>query len=578
MLDLNRKIQKRFKLVEPEVTLKKAYELLTEPDIDVLVVYDKDSDAFFYLTELEIKKALAKNKHPVKTKVKDVALRSIVFKYDQYAIYKMKYLINFKKRLKESSLTIPDKFLVTNNSEPLGLVSDLLFADIPVDEPKEFKSQLDLFIEAEAEPKKNIDKFYESVASLGFNLNQEVKQYILKVLDDKLRQQESKKAEEVAEESQLDTDHKLLSGVESKAEISLDARAGVMIIYNPNHITHRPTGSSPEMPERLIKIIDLLKKREKVFNTHCKLITDFPPATEEDLLRVHTKQYIDFIKNYAAKGGGFLGDSTYITTTTHELALLAVGGAIKAAELVLAGKAEFGFGLIRPPGHHASRDKYGGYCIYNNAAILTRYLQIKKGFKKILILDWDAHAANGTQSIFFDDPSVMLISLHQDPHNFYPKTGFISQLGKSKGLGYTINVEMPRGSGDEEYMTVFDELVLPLFTKFNPDFVIGCNGFDPHHSDQFTDLQLTGNGYYYFCDTFRKHMKNKMVILMEGGYNPYMGELTHTMINGLLGLPNQFKDPHLSLVQKMASDEKIQVVLSNKLKELEFNLRRLRII
>ena len=370
----------------------------------------------------------------------------------------------------------------------------------------------------------------------------------------------------------------LASDSKRKAGRASGKRAGLVVIYNPNHISHRPKGTSPEMPERLIKIMDLLNKREKVFNSHCKLISDYPPATEADVLRVHTKAYVEFIKNYASKGGGFLGDSTYITNTTHELALLAIGGAFKTAEFVLDGKAEFGFGLIRPPGHHASKDKYGGYCIYNNAAILAKYLQTKKGLKKILILDWDAHAANGTMNIFFDDPSVLLISLHQDPHNYYPKTGFISQLGKSLGLGYTVNVEMPRGAGDEEYLTVFDELVIPLYEKFNPDFVIGCNGFDPHHSDQFTDLQLTGNGYYKFCEIFRKYMKNKMVILMEGGYNPYMGELTLTMINGLLGFPNQFNDAHLSLIQKVTSEERIQVVLNKKLKELKYNLKRYHMI
>jgi acetoin utilization deacetylase AcuC-like enzyme len=332
------------------------------------------------------------------------------------------------------------------------------------------------------------------------------------------------------------------------------------------------------MPERLIKIIDLLKSRGNVFNSHCKLISDYPAATEEDLLMVHHEDYVRFIKNYAGKGGGFLGDSTYVTATTHELALAAVGGALKAADEVLSGHARFGLALIRPPGHHASSDKYGGYCIYNNAAILARYLQKKKGLKNILILDWDAHAANGTMKIFYDDPTVMLISLHQDPHNYYPKTGFISQMGSSNGLGYTINMEMPRGSGDKEYMTVFKELVMPLYEKFEPDFIIGCNGFDAHHSDQFTDLHLTADGYYKFSTLFRKHMIDKMVILMEGGYNPFLGELTHTLINGLSGLPNQFEDSHQSLIQQVVSEEKIQVVFNEKLKELKYNLKRFKLI
>jgi acetoin utilization deacetylase AcuC-like enzyme len=198
--------------------------------------------------------------------------------------------------------------------------------------------------------------------------------------------------------------------------------------------------------------------------------------------------------------------------------------------------------------------------------------------KKILILDWDAHAANGTMDIFYDDPSVMLISIHQDPHNFYPKTGFISQLGKSSGLGYTVNVEMPKGSGDDEYMTVFKKLVIPLITKFEPDYVIGCNGFDPHHTDQYTELYLTSKGYYEFAKMFRQYLKNKMTILMEGGYHQYMGELTHTLINGLLDQPNSFEDKFQSLVQKVVSDEKVHVILNEKLNELSFNLKRYKVL
>ena len=578
MLDLNRKLKKGFKLVDPDLTTQKAYEFLAEPEIDVLIYLAKDKDHFYYITEGDINSSIKKNHKISEVPVKEISTKSLVFHYDDYALLKLKYLIKFKKNLSSFGITKPEKILVMNNGEPMGLVSDLIFNDIPEAELEETKSKLDLFIESESAPEKNIHKFYESISNLGFEITDEVKTHIASALKARIEELEKKNNSAEPEVPKLEIQKDSKEDLKSQQPPTQDSIAGLAVIYNPNHITHRPKESSPEMPERLIKIMDLLKKREKVFNSHCKLISDYPPATEEDLLRVHTKAYVEFIKHYASKGGGFLGDSTYVTKTTHELALLAVGGAFKAAEMVLDGKAKFGFGLIRPPGHHASKDKYGGYCIYNNAAILARYLQAKKGLKKILILDWDAHAANGTMNIFFDDPSVMLISIHQDPHNYYPKTGFISQLGKSPGLGYTINMEMPRGAGDEEYLTVFKELVIPLYKTFKPDFIIGCNGFDGHHSDQYTDLKLTGDGYYKFCEIFRKHMTNKMVILMEGGYNPYMGELTLTMINGLLGFPNQFQDTHLSLIQKVFSEEKIQVLLNKKLKELIYNLNRYNIL
>jgi acetoin utilization deacetylase AcuC-like enzyme len=632
MLEIKRKLEKEFRVVNPEISIQKAFELLAEPSVSVLIFISAEKNVFYYLTELEINKSIQHQNETTNTSIKKIAIKSLIFDYDQYKKINFEYISQFKRGLAGLGSEKPDKILVFSSGKSIGLVSDLVLNGVPDSQADEYQSELDKFIDAEANPVAHINKFYDIVSSFGFSLNQELKSYILTLLENRIQEREQNKIEMDIEDLEVDIDSssveqdkprqadlnfsetvpkkipeaKQESKFEQKSKqksepvtnieegiVEVEERStdhvvqpkinsgepkGIAVIYNPSHIGHRSETSSPEMPERLTKIIDLLNRREKVFNKQCRLISDFPPATEEDLLRVHDLQYIDFIKRYASKGGGFLGDSTYVTKTTHELALVAVGGAIRAAEEVLNGKAEFALALIRPPGHHASREKYGGYCIYNNSAILARYLQQEKGLKKILILDWDAHAANGTMDIFNDDPSVMLISLHQDPHNYYPKTGFISQMGKAKGFGYTINMEMPRGSSDDEYFTVFKDLVLPLVEKFKPDFVIGCNGFDPHHSDQYTELQLTGRGYYKFCQFFREHMQNKMVILMEGGYNPYMGELTHTIINGLLGQPNQFDDNYKSLFQKVVSDEKIHVILNQKLKELKNNLRRYKML
>ena len=575
MLDLKNKLELGFKTINPNISTQKAFELLADPKVSTLIYMGKEGNTFYYLTEHEIKQSIRKHNEISKRSVFEIAIKSLIFDYNQYIKNNIKYLIEFKRSLSNLFNLVPEKFLVKSNGEPLGLVSDIVFTDLPDTMPEEFKSLLDEFIDSVDDPHESLENLYNNISSLGFKLTPEVKSHIKLILANNLDEREkNKELSATGVKPELVFRGKNQVPVDSRSGTPDTTSKGLVVIYNPSHIGHRPVGSSPEMPERLIKIMDILKRREKVFNDRCRLISDYPPASETDLLRVHTRDYINFIKNYASKGGGFLGDSTYITKSTHDLALLAVGGAIRTAKEVIECNMEFGLGLIRPPGHHASRDKYGGYCIYNNAAVLARYLQAKFGFQKILILDWDAHAANGTMDIFYDDPSVMLISLHQDPHTFYPKTGFISQMGKSNGVGYTVNMEMPRGSGDDEYLSVFDELVLPLYQNFKPDFVIGCNGFDTHHSDQFTDLQLTSHGYYKFCTYFRKYMINKMVILMEGGYNPYMGELTHTLINGLLGKPNPFNDPHLSLIQKVVSDEKIQIILNKKLKELKYNLRR----
>ncbi|UCG69349.1 MAG: histone deacetylase [Thermoplasmata archaeon] len=307
------------------------------------------------------------------------------------------------------------------------------------------------------------------------------------------------------------------------------------IIYNSSHIGHKPGTSSPENPERLTSIMDFLENEAKVFDHNCVLIKDFEPAREEDALLVHEMRYIDFMKKYCKRGGGFLGDSTYLTKGSFEHALLAVGGAIKASELVLQRRFDTSFALIRPPGHHASKDRHGGYCILNNAAILARYLQNWRGLKKIMIVDWDAHAADGTMKIFYEDPTVVTISLHQDPIDFYPHNGFMRQIGAREGRGTNINVVLPKTSGDDEYLLAIEEIVLPIFHQFSPDFVIGCNGFDAHFSEQNTNLRMTCEGYYDLVKKLKEEMTGKFTILMEGGYTKFNGKLTHSIIAALTG-------------------------------------------
>ncbi|UCE75126.1 MAG: histone deacetylase [Methanomassiliicoccales archaeon] len=321
--------------------------------------------------------------------------------------------------------------------------------------------------------------------------------------------------------------------------MTTSARNYAAIVYNKAHIGHKPIkSSSPENPERLTSIIDYLTSEVGAFDGNCTLISEFNQATEPDLMLVHEKRYIDFIKNYCEQGGGFLGDSTYLTKDSYEYALLAVGGAMKAADMVLEKRFDTSFALVRPPGHHASSDSYGGYCIFNNAAILARHLQKRRYQTKIMIIDWDVHAANGTMKIFYEDPSVMTISMHRDPVNFYPHNGFPSQIGAREGRGANINIVMPKTSGDEEYMTAVKEVVLPMYRIFSPDFVIGCNGFDAHFSDQFSDMRMTSAGYYNLVRTLKEEIGENFMIIMEGGYTTYNGKLAHSIIAALTGEEN----------------------------------------
>jgi acetoin utilization deacetylase AcuC-like enzyme len=340
------------------------------------------------------------------------------------------------------------------------------------------------------------------------------------------------------------------------------------VIYNKTHTGHKPLTTSPENPERLTKIIEFLTEEVSVFDNHCFLYKDFEATTEQEALLVHEKRYIDFIKSYCEQGGGFLGDSTYLNEKSYEYALLAAGGAKRAALEVLEGSFSSSFALIRPPGHHASADSYGGYCILNNAAILARFLQKEKGLSKIMIVDWDSHAADGTMKIFFEDPSVLTVSLHRDPMDFYPHNGFINQIGARKGRGSNVNIIMPKTSGDEEYQLALKEIVLPLYHQFEPDFVIGGNGFDAHFSDEQAKMRMTSRGYYNLVSTLREEAAGKLTLLLEGGYTKYNGILTYAVIMALKGEELPYTN-EMDVQSDALFREKPRKLLDENLKELK---------
>ena len=342
------------------------------------------------------------------------------------------------------------------------------------------------------------------------------------------------------------------------------------VVYNSNHIVHRSEMSSPENPTRIIKIINFLNGRLHLFDREdCDLITEFEPASEEDLLRVHDEGYVNFIKNYCQKGGGFLGDSTYLATNTYKAAKSSAGAVITANKLVAEGKISTSFALVRPPGHHASADKFGGYCIFNNAAVAVRYLQEHGLAQRILIVDIDAHAGNGTMRIFYEDPDVINLSVHRDPHDFYPHDGFIHQIGRGKGRGYNINVEVPEGSGDDEYLTILESVIRPVIRSYVPDYVMCLVGFDAHYTDNQSNLQLTSNGYYEFVKGLKEMNNGQLCVVLEGGYNTAENvNLAHTIIFSLLGEPAPYEDRIDGLSHLVTQGVKTRSILENKLIEL----------
>jgi len=309
------------------------------------------------------------------------------------------------------------------------------------------------------------------------------------------------------------------------------------LIYHEDYLKHDAGPGHPERRERLVSVMDYFRNGG-IFESVGVLTPE--PCSDEDLLRVHTEEHVANIRSFSRAGGGPLDADTFAQANTYDIAKLAAGGVMLAGEVVANGEFSNSLALVRPPGHHATRDRAMGFCYFNNVAVMARYLQEKLELKKILILDWDAHAANGTMDIFYDDPSVLNISIHQDPVSFYPGTGFAEQIGEGDGTGYTVNVPMTHGAGDSDYVYVLEELVIPLAKSFQPEFIAISTGFDSHKDDFISGLQLTEQGYGFLTEMMVNLAGDvcggKLVVELEGGYNlEAISRSSYAMVNSLLG-------------------------------------------
>ena len=254
--------------------------------------------------------------------------------------------------------------------------------------------------------------------------------------------------------------------------------------------TLHPTLHHPESPERLRILLDRFEW------------TTAEQARQRDVLRCHTRAHVERIE--AIEGELYLDADTPVSETSYEAAMLAAGAAIAAAR-------EGGFALVRPPGHHATPDRAMGFCLFDNAAIAARHAQDELGVERVAILDWDVHHGNGTQDIFWDDPSVLFVSLHQWP--FYPGTG-----GPDEQNETTINVPLPAGGGDEVYFRVLDEVVAPAMERFAPGLLIVSAGFDAHADDPLAWMNVSPDGFRELARRSRSYAP-RVAAVLEGGYN-----------------------------------------------------------
>jgi acetoin utilization protein AcuC len=246
------------------------------------------------------------------------------------------------------------------------------------------------------------------------------------------------------------------------------------------------------------------------------------PASQQDLLRVHDQGYIDLIFRLAQQNRPYDMD-TSVSPQILEAAMLIVGGAIEAGKVIYDGRAEravaLGCGY-----HHAGRNYGGGFCLFNDIAVMIECLREKHGLKRALILDYDVHFGNGTSDIYYEDPNVLFISLHQDPRTIYPGTGFIEQIGRGAGEGYKVNVPLPPQTGDESYLYALKEIFVPLAEEFKPELIVGNGGSDSHFADMLGSLGLTVQGFFkvsrLIVETANRVCHDKVVLMPGSGYNP----------------------------------------------------------
>ncbi|MDY6916687.1 MAG: histone deacetylase [Chloroflexota bacterium] len=290
----------------------------------------------------------------------------------------------------------------------------------------------------------------------------------------------------------------------------------VGLVYDPIFLEH-DTGSHPENAGRLMYVMNQLEE-----NGLTERITSIPPrpATVEEVASVHSPAYIAEVESVARRGGGWLDPDTHVSPRSYDAALYAAGGLINALDAVMSAQTESAFALVRPPGHHATRTQGKGFCLFNNVAVAARHAQDSHRVERVLIADFDVHHGNGTQDAFYDDPGVLYFSTHQYP--FYPGTGRIEETGAGEGHGTTVNVPLPAWCGDEEYLRVFDEVLLAAARRFRPQLIMVSAGYDAHWGDQLALMRVSVSGFAEMTRVLKgladELCEGRMVFTLEGGY------------------------------------------------------------
>ncbi len=290
--------------------------------------------------------------------------------------------------------------------------------------------------------------------------------------------------------------------------------AAPVFLSHPSSLEH-DTGYHPEQPARIVAIERELADRgwlgfERV---------ESRPVERAALERIHPERYIESIESAALSGGAQLDADTAVSEGSFVAAMHAAGGAVQLVELLLSGDAPSGFSCHRPPGHHALRGRAMGFCLFNNVAVAAQAAIAERGLERVLVLDWDVHHGNGTNDIFHSSRQVLYVSIHQSP--LYPGTGPARDAGSGEGLGYTVNLPVPPGAGDELFRSLVDHVALPLALSYEPQLVLISAGFDAHRDDPLAECAVTEEGFAALAASMRRlgaELGVPVGALLEGGY------------------------------------------------------------
>ena len=277
---------------------------------------------------------------------------------------------------------------------------------------------------------------------------------------------------------------------------------------------HEPGPGHPEAPERLQVVCAALSGLDGT-----RWATP-QPAARTAVERVHAAAHVAHMEAVRGRRAALDAD-THVSRGSIEAAWLAAGAAVDATTAVVRGEARAAFALVRPPGHHAEPDRAMGFCLFNNVAIAAAHALAELGIERVLVVDWDVHHGNGTQSTFFQRDDVLALSLHQFP--FYPGTGSADEIGAGPGRGYTVNVPFPAGRSNADYARALEDLLLPIAAEFRPELVLVSAGFDAHRADPLAEMGVTEDGFAAMTalvrDVAAEHAGGRLVLLLEGGYD-----------------------------------------------------------